>query len=58
MRKRPRSEWKIIERPQMRIVSDELWERTQAARKEIREAVAPKRQLARGKSGKHHSPSC
>jgi site-specific DNA recombinase len=56
MRKRPRSEWKIIERPQMRIVSDELWERTQAARKEIREAVAPKRQLARGKSGKHHSP--
>jgi hypothetical protein len=43
MRKRPRSEWKIIERPQMRIVSDELWERTQAARKEIREAVAPKR---------------
>jgi site-specific DNA recombinase len=55
MRERPRSEWKIIERPEMRIVSDELWERTQATRKAVREAVAPKTALARGKSGKYHS---
>jgi site-specific DNA recombinase len=54
MRDRPRSEWKVVERPNLRIVSDELWERTQATRREIREAVAPKN-LARGKSGKHHS---
>ena len=39
----------------MRIISDELWERTQAARKELREAVASKGGLGRGKSGKHYS---
>jgi len=41
----------------MRIISDELWERTQATRKELRDAVASKAGsgLGRGKSGKHHS---
>jgi len=29
-RPRPRSEWRVIERPELRIVSDELWERVQA----------------------------
>lgn len=54
-RYRRRSEWKIVERPEMRIISDELWERAQATRKEIRQAVASKESLARGKSGKYHS---
>ena len=54
-RKQPRQEWKVIERPELRIVSDELWGRVQATRKEVREALAPKRNLARGTSGKHHS---
>ena len=40
MRNRPRSEWKIIERPEMRIIPDDLWARTQATRKEVRELVA------------------
>jgi site-specific DNA recombinase len=55
MRNRPRHEWKVVERPDLRIISDELWERTQATRQEVREAVAPKKSLARGKSGTHHS---
>ena len=29
-RPRPRSEWRIIDRPELRIVGDELWERVQA----------------------------
>ena len=29
-RPRPRSEWRVIERPELRIVCDELWERVQA----------------------------
>ena len=56
MRPRPRSEWKIVERPDLRIVSEELWARAHKTRQEVREAVAPKRQLARRTSGKHHSP--
>ena len=55
LRPRPRSEWKVIDRPELRIVSDDLWARTQATRQAIREAVAPKRNLARGRSGRHHS---
>lgn len=55
MRDRPRHEWKIVERSDLRIVSDELWARAQATRQQVREAVAPKRNLARGKSAKHHS---
>ena len=52
---RPPSEWKEIERPELRIISDELWERTQATKKAVRQAVAPRGSLARGTSGKHHS---
>jgi site-specific DNA recombinase len=29
-RPRPRSEWRLIDRPELRIVDDELWERVQA----------------------------
>lgn len=31
-RTRPRDEWKIVERPDLRIISDELWERVHAKR--------------------------
>ena len=55
MRDRPRAEWMVQERPELRIVSDDLWERVQQTRKEVREAVAPKHNLGRGSSGKHHS---
>jgi site-specific DNA recombinase len=55
MRNRPRAEWVVQERPELRIVSDDLWERVQRTRTEVREAVAPKHNLGRGKSGKHHS---
>ena len=54
-RRRPREEWKVIDRPELRIVPDELWARAQATRKAIREAVAPKGNLARGRSARHHS---
>ena len=52
-RARPRREWKVVQRPDLRIISDELWERVQATKKAVREAVAPKG-LARGRSGTHH----
>jgi site-specific DNA recombinase len=55
MRNRPRSEWKIVERPEMRIISDDLWARTQATRKQVRQLVASKGAPSRGRSGKHHS---
>jgi site-specific DNA recombinase len=55
MRDRPRHKWKVVERPELRIVSDELWARAQATRQQVREAVAPRQNLARGKSPKHHS---
>jgi site-specific DNA recombinase len=54
-RNNPRSEWKIEERPELRIISDELWDRVQKTRAEVREAVAPKRNLARGKDARFHS---
>ena len=54
-RRRPPSEWRVVERPELRIISDALWERTQATKKAVRDAVAPKGTLARGRSGKHHS---
>jgi hypothetical protein len=50
-RQNPRSEWQVRDRPDLRIVSDELWERAQATRGTVRAAVAPKHNLARGKDG-------
>jgi len=55
MRNRPRTEWKVRERPELRIISDDLWNRTQATRSEIRQAVASTGNLARGKRGRYHS---
>ena len=50
-----RSEWRVEERPELRIISDELWERTQGTRREVRKIVAPKQNLARGKDARVHS---
>ena len=54
-RDNPRSEWRIEDRPDLRIVSDELWEKVQQTRAAVREAVAPKQNLARGKDARFHS---
>jgi DNA invertase Pin-like site-specific DNA recombinase len=51
---RPRREWKIVERPELRIITDALWARVQATKQAVRAAVAPKG-LARGRSAQHHS---
>jgi site-specific DNA recombinase len=55
MRDNPRSEWRVEERPELRMVSDELWNRVQQTRSEIRKALAPKPNLARGKDARFHS---
>lgn len=55
MRSNPREEWRVQERPDLRILSDELWQRAHATRAAVRTAVAPKGGLARGKAGKYHS---
>jgi site-specific DNA recombinase len=55
-RDNPRTEWRIEERPDLRIVSDDLWERAQRTRAAVREAVALKRNLAQGKDARFHSP--
>ena len=46
---------RVEERPELRIVSDELWNRVQQTRSEIRKALAPKQNLARGKDARFHS---
>jgi site-specific DNA recombinase len=56
MRENPRSEWRVEDRPDLRIISDELWEKAQQTRAQVPEAVAPKRNLARGKDARFHSP--
>jgi site-specific DNA recombinase len=55
MRDNPRNEWRVEDRPELRIVSDELWEKAQQTRAEIRKAVAPKQNLARGKDARFRS---
>jgi site-specific DNA recombinase len=52
----PREQWKILDRPDLRIISDELWARTHVTRAAVREAVAPKKNFARGKDARFHSP--
>lgn len=48
----PRDQWHIVERPELRIVSDDLWNRVRARQSEVREAFGLKagRTLVRGKS--------
>jgi site-specific DNA recombinase len=52
----PRSEWRTLERPDLRIVSDELWKSVQA-RREVVAAVARQAgsNLMRGKNAALHS---
>jgi site-specific DNA recombinase len=53
----PREQWHIQERPELRIVSDELWGRVQARRADIREAfkLTADTHLVRGKNAAFHS---
>ena len=46
----PASEWKVYERPDLRIVDDDLWARVQVRREEIRAAVPASGRL-RGREG-------
>ena len=57
MRTLPREEWHIHERPELRIISDDIWARVQARRVEVREAfkLAPGRTLVAGKNAAVYS---
>lgn len=52
-RPQPREKWQIIERPELRVVSDELWDRVQTRRAAVKKTlrIGPKGGLARGRSG-------
>ena len=54
-RKLPREQWQITERPDLRIISDELWDRTQAVRATRREASVGKGALVRGSDARLRS---
>ncbi|HYT73768.1 MAG TPA: recombinase family protein [Vicinamibacterales bacterium] len=56
-RAQPRDQWRIQERPELRIISHELWERVRARQREVREAFASKTAgtLIRGKNAAMHS---
>ena len=54
-RDNPRDRWHVLDRPDLRIIADDLWARAHATRAEIRAASAPKGTLSRGRSAKHHS---
>jgi len=51
-------EWVTIERPDLRIVSDDVWHRVQRRHQQLQQASAPRRQvggnLLRGRSGAMH----
>jgi site-specific DNA recombinase len=53
----PRDQWRIAERPDLRIVDDELWERVQARQRVVRETWGIKdgRRLVYGKNAALHS---
>lgn len=52
----PRSEWRIVERPDLRIISDELWEATEARQALVAQAARqPGKTLMRGKNAALHS---
>ena len=57
MRPVPREQWHVQERPDLRIVSDDLWERVQARRREVREVFGLKSgvSLIKGKNAALHS---
>jgi DNA invertase Pin-like site-specific DNA recombinase len=51
----PREQWRVHERPELRIVSDDLWHRVQARRAVIREALPGGGTLMRGRNAALHS---
>jgi hypothetical protein len=57
-RRLPRGEWRIVERPELRLVSDELWDRVQRRRHHLSTHFAahrqPGRTLLRGRPGVWH----
>lgn len=57
-RPNPRDEWHTVERPELRIVSDDLWERVQARRAAVKGTLHldPRLRLMRGKNAALHSP--
>jgi len=58
LRTLPREQWHVQERPELRIIPDDLWERAQARRQDVRRAfdLKPGRNLVRGKNAALHSP--
>jgi site-specific DNA recombinase len=56
-RVQPREQWRIQERPDLRIVSQEAWDRVRARQTEVREAfgLKPGRTLVHGKNAAMHS---
>ena len=57
MRAVPRAQWHVHEAPELRIVSDELWERVHARRAEVREGfhLRDSQPLVRGKNAALYS---
>ncbi len=56
-RPQPRDKWHVQERPELRIVSDDLWNQVLARRTAVRQALpADARPLMRGKNAALHSP--
>jgi site-specific DNA recombinase len=50
-----RDQWKIRDTPELRIVSDELWEQVQARMRAVAPRLEPGTNLARGRLPGHHS---
>jgi DNA invertase Pin-like site-specific DNA recombinase len=48
IRRVPEHHWQTVERPELRIVSEPLWERVQARRRSTDALLTPQRQLGRG----------
>lgn len=57
MRDLPRDQWHIQERPELRLVSEELWQRVQARRADVRQAFGLKagQNLVRGRNAALYS---
>ena len=50
-RQQPREQWHIADRPELRIIDDELWKRVQARRDTLKKSFNITHGLARGRSG-------
>ncbi len=52
-RMRPRDEWKVVECPDLRIVSDELWNRVQTRQRDLKERYAKPGRVSRAAYSAH-----